>query len=350
MIQPHLSYKFPSEDTIASALERCGYEYYLPEDLFTDLINLYAHYFIEGEPVYSDKKFVVESQKEFYNKLDEFYRSLKLELYAQRNPLDSAIYTLKSLSKVINFRLLEKFDPEFDEPKELENYKEVLDKKDVLLIDDRNDIDKMDTVAEIINLSTYIADNITMRPGEDTIESTGKIVNVKDILKVKKSSLVRSDLGYKLARKDLVISKDISISKDKSVLVYLEDASISMTENRGYVISKAIQRLLAKDNREIHYYRYVSKNIECYKLKTFEDKLQCFKEDKSYYKSPCDYYSLLQLITQKYKNGHVIIATDGQDSVPLEVKTNLTFHCISPSRSISMNRFIKSTGGKYIII
>ena len=156
---------------------------------------------------------------------------------------------------------------------------------------------------------------------------------------------------FKILTKSLPVKVDINVSNDKSVLVVMEDASSSMGSNLGYTAIKALQTLLLKDSREIHYYRYAGQEVEFVSLNTIEDKLNYFSQKKEYYKSNCDYIHLFKEVLPKYKSGDVIVVTDGDDALPYKVNTNLSINFVDGSNrgnNLQMKKLCKITNGKYI--
>ena len=97
--QVHPNYIMPDRTQIEYLLEECGYEYYLPESLLFDLINIYAYHILEEDMSGALKK-VNEEQL-------EFFKSLPLNTIHIGTPAERAIYILIELSKEYNLRSFE---------------------------------------------------------------------------------------------------------------------------------------------------------------------------------------------------------------------------------------------------
>jgi len=349
MIKQHPNYRFPSEESIALALEACGYEHFMPKQLFRDLINLYAYYYLDGNLDNVKYELPSISEVEFHLQKKEFLLSLPLDHFDGENPLYKAINTLKGLVHTINFRSVESKKVEFEED-DCTNYIEELDEIDQEIFKERP-ID-MDVIARVLVLSAKFNLKLPVQMTEN-LEYTESVrmKTYADVHKANKSDLVRPDFKYKFTNRSLVIQEQLSaLEDDEEIIVYLEDASSSMLDNDGYSVSKAIQRLLCKDDRKVHYYRYVKGQVEFYKLNTLEEKIEIFSTPKNYYKKSCDYYELFNLVTTKYKKGNIIISADGEEAVPRSINTQLKFFCISRIFNLTMKNFVKRTGGKYIIV
>jgi hypothetical protein len=340
MIKNHPLYRFPNELAIQQCIEYNGYDYFLPKKLLYDLINLYCYYNLNGSIEEAiNEKFVIN---EYQNRLLIFYRSLNLDNFNDGNPLNSAIVTLKELANSINFRSIE--DGKNDFVAIADNYLEELTDQDRTLLN----IDDKELIASIIKISKKIKGSINKseKYEEDIISS--KMKNFRDVLKIKRSELVRKDFTLKLTHKNFLV-KNKEEHPTEDIIIYLEDASTSMMKKENFVLIKAVQRILCNIDKKVHYYRYFGNKTEFFELNDEESKLKEFKAERKYFKTNCDYYNLLSVFNQKYNNGEILMVTDCKDSLPNIVKTNLIFNCISRNYESGMNNFIKFTNGKYLI-
>ena len=290
-------------------------------------------------------------EQEYNDKLNEFYKGLELDFYDGDTPLYKAIYTLKELSKTVNLRKLENFDKGFEEEDNDDNYVIPITENDRKIFKIKEVELDQELIAEILQLSHQLDSQLPIKAGECQSKATNKrIKKYKDIIKTKKTNLIRPDFEFKLASKSLIIVDEIKKSLEEDILIILEDASSSMEENNGYLVTKAIQSMLLKDDRKVHYYRYVGRSIEFKELNTLEDKLIEFSKDKKFTPHVCDYKLLFSTINNKYPKGNVIIITDGRDYVPKGKKVKLKYNCIGPSGNPSMETYIKRSGGRYITV
>tara|TARA_B110000037_G_scaffold85913_1_gene101893 strand:- start:3314 stop:4354 length:1041 start_codon:yes stop_codon:yes gene_type:complete len=346
-----MTHKPNSKDYVETVMEDCGYNYYMPWGLFEDLVKLHICNGLR-RPI-SDinilPKFIPEGKKEYYLKLQGLYASLDYDDYVGHTPVHKAFDTLKRLSETINFRSAEDQEEDFLEP--TENYVEVIESEDKEILVKNSDTLNSEEIAKIIKLSCKVRTSLPKK-SEDTIvkKVNSKMKSYSDLKKSRRSSMIRPDFKQKFAGLKLVVSSKTSESSNEDAFIYLEDASSSMIDNKGLIISKAIQLALLKDPRPVHYYRYAGQSTESYILNTKEEKIKCFSAKKKYKPYNCDYNSLIDLMNKVYNRGNVIISTDGNDYVPKNKSTKLVYNCVGIKSNIEMRSFVLSTGGKYFTV
>ncbi len=316
----HPSFSYPDNKTILENIDRYGYNYYFPKNIFNDLLNVCSHYFIDGN---IENCFKGNYSLAFNIKLVELLKSIDLSIYLVHSPIEMAIMVLEDLSKIYDLRKLddlEDIEPEFMEPDNFVSEPDDIDKD--LLID--RDIDK-DLIAEVLKRSLLIPQSF-----RKTKEVSNKRTNMKSIsemLSTSKKEWVRPDFKYKLFTKTLKVNSSLKANNDKVVLL-LEDATSSMAENEGRVIAHICYKLLMEDDRIIHHYRYHGQSVEFKELKTYSDKLNQFRTDKDYYKEDNNYSYILKKILSNYESGEAIIISDGEDHVP-PLKFKVKINCLS---------------------
>jgi len=354
LTREHQNYNKPSEEYISDKLDFLGYEDYFPEKLFGELLNFCAHYMFErdaNKALLNPHEFVGDMV--FVWKAYHFFSSLQFEFYfSNQTPVEMAVHILKDLSEKIDFRKFECEEDDFQSELVIGgNDKFIISEEDKVYFDAMGTVITPENIKKILAYSAVLSSNLPIK-GEDNVVTKRKRLNqVKDFLTSNKSEWVRPLFNYKVLTKSLPVRIKDYVSEEEDVIVLLEDASSSMGSNLGYLITKTVQRLLLEDTRILHYYRYAGTDIEFYELKTLNDKINCFKEEKPFYRANCDYRHLFKEVLYKYTRGDLVIITDGQDNVPA-INTSLRIHCIecSGSSNIDMKQLCKSTNGKHILI
>jgi len=339
-------YGGPNGHSVERALERCGYNYYVPMEILKDLVCLCAHHMMRG---HTGGAFVDNPRLRtpFEQELINFYTTLKIDLYFGTSPLHRAIFILKDLSTKVNLRKMEMGIEAFASESEHNNYVEEISVDGLNVMTGDRDVDS-DEIAEILKLSVSLFSQLNIGDNQKPFISLERIKNFTNIFKVKKSSLVRPDFNYKLINKQLMVENTIYVPEGKPI-VYLEDSSSSMLENKGYTISKAIQYLLMKSPAPVHYYRYAAGDLEFYELNNIADKITCFSASKKHYVTDCDYEAIFKLISSKYSEGSVILLTDGDDYIPHVDLGSMVFNVITTVQSVDTKSLAKRTGGKFIL-
>lgn len=340
------NYKEPSKEDIKRALERCGYEYYLPTNLLLDLIILSSYFFIDGS---TEKAltYKVNPDNEFEVKKYEFYASLNLDLYPGLNPLEKAIFTLKGLSKIIDFRRFENRGLSFQ--RKVSNFKKELSEVERIYFNEFDDINQHD-LAQIVSLSMFLEDNIKVGNKKQESELTlQKMDKPTEFLRTAKTNLVKPDFKLKLLKRNLRVFKTQKPISEEKALIFLEDVTNSMTQNKGYLISQAVKSLLIQDNRIVHHYQFAGDYITYEKLEKKEDKIKKFTTPNTYFDRRNNYTLLIDYINSQHKNGNVLLASDGNDYVSYK-PTNLKYFYIGTVHNQDMKNFIKQTRGKYLLL
>ena len=346
MIKAHSTYMMPTDRELSKAINYVGYGYYIPPKLFADLVSLYSHHMITGNT--GNHFTVVDNPTTYIEKKNALYNMLDYDYYKGESPLHKALYTLKDLSQIINMRSFENEEDNFEQG--FDNYVESPDDTDELILTTGEEGIDPDNIAYIMRLVGPLRKNLRLgRPSEETETTRGRMKTFKDVFSARKSDLVKPDFKHKLINKKLIVGSDAVTGNEEPVIIYLEDASHSMQEDNGLIISKAVQILITKDSRPVHYYRYVDTMIEFFSAETVEEKIDIFSASKKYLKGGCDYDTLFKMINEKYKSGDVIISTDGKDHVPRYKHSNLTFNCVGV-KSDSMAQYVKASGGIYLTI
>jgi len=342
MVKAHPNYRTPTDADIQEAIEFCGYEYYLPRQIFLDLVALYSRHMM-GENI----KDYLKDKLDDKPIVKEFYTTLSYDYFMGSTPLSKALFTLKELSKEVNFRSLEKGR----DPSKLDgNYIKEPDETSSLIMSESETELEHEEQARLMKFIMDFKGSLPMKiDNSSTSILKAKMKVYKDMFRVDKSYLVRPDFNFKLVNKRLIVDKEFDKDEDDDILIYLEDASSSMSYGDNFVASKAIQKLICDDPRTVHYYRFSNK-IELYELKSFEEKIKVFSQEKQYYKTQCDYIALIKMLNDKYSKGDVIISTDGEDVIPSTLNSPLTLYAVTHSRNNNLSMVCRRTGGKYLVI
>jgi hypothetical protein len=341
------NYKTPSLEDIERAVESCGYEYYLPMNLLEDLIVLCSFQMLGKTITSAYSKHMMESEDPFVVSLLGFYNSLRFDDYKGTNPLEKSLFMLSKLSEEIDFRKIESKEPDFQ--REVKNFKEELDEVDEIFFEKScGELDNVD-MASVISLSSLFNSKFGFKFSQKLTKTRSRMKSYSDFMRSSKVNLIRPDFLNKLVKKSLIVDKDMPDKSNEEILIYLEDGTNSMTKNKGYLIAQAVKRLLLKDVRKVHYYRFYGQNIFFEELNTFEEKLSSFASEQKYYDLKNDYSFLIDFINKKYPSGNVFMVTDGNDYVNT-VDTGLTYHFLGVENNLNMRNFVKSTGGKYLIL
>lgn len=331
----HPNYIIPDIIQIEYLLEECGYEYYLPKSLLFDLINIYTYHILE-----EDMSGALKKMKEEHL---EFFNSLPLNTIHIGTPAERAIYMLIELSKEYNLR-------SFEEEGSVEEYEDNCNLVEEL--DDRDEGDDQYS-DEIMNKILLLCNKLETKCHFKTSSSEEKdferMKQYKDLMNVRKSELVRPDFEMKLANKSLTIEAGNETTVDE-VLIFIDDISASMIANEGYLVSKAIKRMLCNDVREIHYFK-LGRIVELEKWFTREDKLAGYKDSFNYLNGSTDFTGLKKkLLLQNYTKAEIIIFTDGED-VPNESSLpagKITTFSLNYNQKLA--NICKSTGGSFITL
>lgn len=312
-----------------------GYSGYLPEVLLHDLINVYT-YLELGE----DINMALEDDIEF--NIKEFLLSLPFSFFVGNTPIELAIDTLKQLTLEYNLRSLNNGNIERLHDIS-ENSLFTLDDRDEVIFPDKTlDID----YDKIIKLGVKLTKELKLK-----VKSSGD-VNIQmssysDVIKVRKSKLLRPDFKIKLATKSFGI-KGYFQEEIEDVLIFIEDCSESMVKGDGFNLVKSLQREMVNDIRKIHYYKHFGYSIEYKELDSRESKLEHFSKVHTPHNYILDFDIVFKEL-YKYKKGDIVIVTDGKDFLPsYEGNLKLNFICLEGDNRI--NNICKSSGGKMIII
>jgi len=342
------NYREPSKEDIERALERCGYEYYLPLKLLDELIILSSYHLLDYPIESAFDSVLLNSEEEFDVNRLEFYRSLNFDSYSGNNPLEKAIFTLKSLSQDIDFRGYESGKHDFQ--RKVENFKRELDEVDRVFFKEMDNGIDDESVSLVVSLGALLEESIRVGvKAKGYTHEVKKIDRYSDYIRSSKASMVRPDFLVKLMKKSIRAPKKVEVKSGHKIIIYLEDVTNSMTQNKGYIIANTIKKLMLKDKRVVHYYQFAGDHIVFQKLENYDEKFKAFTEPISYYDRKNDYPVLIRYINSIYKNGDVILATDGNDYVGL-METNLVYHYLGTIHNQDMKNFVKRTGGKYLLL
>lgn len=349
--QEHSSYKVPTKEEIIILMEYCGYTGYFPDHIFYELVNLITWHATTGYYRLGFSCFR-KGPKEQYDKFIEFYDSIQWEFYCSYKlaPAATALVILRDLSETVNLRKLNSQEIDFVEDcdnlefiisEEEQEYFDKIDSKKSYEID----------VQRVLKFSALLNTVLPVKKeGDNVTRIQTHLKRVKDVLKARKSSFVRPTFKIDVLMKKLPITEIKPESEEQEIVVFMEDASSSMMNNNGYLLGRAVQKLLLEDPRIVHYYRFVGQSIQFFELNTTAEKLECFTMDHPYYKSNCDYRHLFKNVLPIYNGGNIIIVTDSQDNIPRKVDTSMKIFCLDASArtSIDMKRLCKLTNGKYL--
>ena len=349
------NYIEPSIYEVDFIVEDVCYEGYLPINIFRDLTNMCYMYNKEGHWSSALRPVKQSDSKDFFVYI-EFYESLDFDFYCSINdtPARTAMSIIIDLSKTVNLRKMEEGDATFNVKPDISNYKHgvsgISESYHKVIAGDNYKA----SAQEILNYADVLMNTLPLKNklSSSLVKAPKKMSTISDVIKVKKSEFVKPTFTYNLLMKKLITVKSKPDQENSDVIVYLEDATTSMTKGKGYTLSRAVQGLLLEDSREVHYYRYSGDNVECFVLKSSKEKLECFTQEHLYHTEGCDYESLLKSVLTKYTVGNVIIVTDAQDNIPRYFKTSMKIFCIdtSDTKSLSMRSLCRSTGGKYLKI
>ena len=335
--QVHPNYIIPDIIQIKYLLEECGYEYYLPKSLLFDLINIFTYHILEENMSLAIKK-VNEEQLSFFN-------SLPLETIHIGTPAERAIYMLIELSKEYNLRTFEKKGT-VREYEDNCNLIEELDDRDVIA-DEEN---SAEVINKILSLCNKLETKCNFKASSSEEKELKRMKQYKDLMSVRKSEMVRPDFGMKLANKSLNIEVGTDIIVDE-VLIFVDDTSASMIKNGGYLVSKAIKRVLCNDVRDVHYYK-LARSVKVEKWTSREEKIAGYQDSFTYLNSNSDFRGLRkELEQQNYNKAEIVMFTDGED-IP---NTNtfpkgLTITVFSLNYNQKLANICKSTGGSFITL
>ncbi len=314
--------------------EQFGYDCYLPERLFHDLVNIFTY-----QLLYDDYKLAYNENTSPV--MREFFDSIDFSWAIGNTPVEMAIDLLKILSETYNLRKLDK-----GEVKELETINE----NSFVKLDDRDEFEDNEEIDidynKILKLSMKLGDKLELQKGSgDSIRK--QMSGYGDITRVKKSQLMRPDFNIKLALRNFIVKEKVDEVQEE-ILVYIEDGSSSMGRNNGYIMAKAMRRELCNDRRTIHYYRHMGYELEFYELKAREEKIECFNSTKEYHKYILDFKFLFRNLT-KYSKGDIIIVTDGKDYVP-KYTGKLRLNYVGTYEDDRIRSMCYKSGGNFIVI
>lgn len=321
---------------IENMCDYLGYTGYIPEVLLHDLINVYTYLGIEGS---IENAFIDDSKDK---ELKEFLRTLSYEYFIGNTPVELAIDTLKQLTLEYNLRQLDDGIIENIRCKSENNLLDMDDRDKILSVSEDLIID----YNNILKLSVKLAKSLKLKViGSGSVKS--KMSGYSDVIKIRKSKLMRPDFNLKLATKSFNVKSSLE-EDNEDVIIFIEDCSESMGKGNGYNLVKALQREMVNDVRKIHYYRHFGYSIEYKELYSREDKLIAFSSKVSHHNYVLDYNLVFKEIV-KYSKGDIIIVTDGKDFLPnYKGNLNLNFVCLKGNRRV--NNICKSSGGKMIIV
>lgn len=348
----HPNYIRPTNSEILDILDLYLYTEYFPRDIFQELLNLVLYQLLDNSYKLSYLPFI-SVDEDIKLKYLEFFNSLQWEFYCSLNlpPTETVIRILKDLSETVDLRKFNNLNVDFNLC-EVDNSEFQVKQEEEIFFNSVLDKETYNIDVQIVlKYVSFLNNGLTfLNKGNDNTKVKTRLKSCKDILKARKSSFIKPTFMIDVLTKKLPITDIVNISSDKEVLVYMEDASSSMLKNNGYLLSKAVQKVLMEDSRVIHFYRFVGEDIQFFELTSLEDKLACFTKEHPYHKGNCNYTYTFNKILPNYNGGKVIIVTDSQDNIPKSLNTGSQLYCldISNKLSVDMKRLCKLTNGKYI--
>lgn len=337
------SFKFPNQPDfdydIELLREKYGYDYYLPESILEDLLNLSVYYAFERS--INNGLMIKQTNLDFIN----LYKSLDFSVHEGESYIDTAFNILKYLASNYNLRKLDNNDLEYivDEHDIYCNFKEELKEVDHVYFD--NKIDPK-IYNEIIVLTNKLKDSLKEITNNSKLKVKKFIDNKSKVFKSKKSNIVQPTFKSKLALNTLKIKDE---NPDKTKLVVIQDMSFSMGKDSNLKIYKPLQRLLYDIDIDIDYYKTINHKILSFELYDKESKLNCFK-DKNYYVGKLNNNKVKEII-DRYSETNIILCTDGLDFIKnnLNLGSNKLF-AITTNFNKNLKNLCEKSGGKNIIL
>lgn len=303
---------------------------YVSKKVLKLLFNIFSWIYLEDKLL--NKAYIITN-----NKLKELFDSFNLHNFKGDSIYYSAILFYILLSKLVDIRALEK--GEIAKVKDTNSNKLLHGKS--FSFDSLYDIYK--------NADADLSDNLLLFdsifiPNNDkevrNIKSFGEIVNVNSF-----SSLVRPDLHYKLATKQLLVKVEKEEYNKTPIVYVLQDATYSMErfQEQLKVLKAFILDRSFSNNYDINWLE-VTTYIRSEKLYT---KKELDKIDFSFNFYGSKVNTELILTDKRFENKKVIIITDGTDNF------NFKFNTVTTDINIitfSENKFIKNkilNYGKY---
>jgi hypothetical protein len=314
------------------------YDFYLPDQIFSDLINLCSFYYIDGN---INNAFNDIYLNQFKTNLKNLYLKINYGYFQSNNIIKMSLNILEDLSKTVNLRKLNSEISSFYENESLSNFKEEI-KSDLKFL--FHDLD-YSNIIKLLKLKNQIKSNLHLK-SNNLIESS-KMKNISQINKIKKSQIKRPNFISKLSKKDFYFKNN---SKNKEIIIIMEDCSNSMSEELKNLICKAIKLIILDIEKEIHYFEYSGSLIKKYILSSNEEKIEFINKPKKYYNFNNNYSFILNKILNDYNKGEVFIITDGNDFLPEDFKCSLKINSIITRPSKSFLDLSKKHNGKSIII
>lgn len=316
--------------------EDIGYNFYFPEIIYFDLINLisYHRYSCFSDAIIQD------------NEVTKFYKSFStsfFNLYNNETLSYAAMYMLKDLAQTTSLKALENNEVETTEAKN--NYLLSLSDRELTFLEE--EINNQQDLTEIIKHCLKF--EMSFINTENRVQRKCLIRNYGEITKIRKIEFVKPLFYSKLVSKNLFVNKINDIKEPKYSLVFIEDKSESMQQSNVFNILKALQLMMLRSNLTIHYYYFAGFKLIYKKLETIEEKLEHFKNNQ-YYLNNCNYNHLFSELSKKHKNENILLFTDGKDSINLK-SLNFIFNCINVNRrDFILKDLCKINNGKYISI
>lgn len=331
-------YKYPSREEVENAFINVDYLYYVPYDLFIDLISIYC-YSLDNKKVIWDRS----KDDDFSKKYKEFLESIDFSCYYGTTPLMKCINIIRELQKEINFRSIE-LEEDFET--EAFNFKEDITEEEYVEIKSIFNVDNDDVIAQILNFTSDINLNSGVKPSDLIDVVVQKAEKFTDIFRKNKSFLVKPNFKAKLYEKSFYVEKEGNPSNIDDCLIIIEDASKSMSENSQLIFNSRYAALNFKGT--VHLYRISDDIIEFKSFNDRESKVNYFKEDIIFKVGNCD-YNLVKEIMGNYKDGQVILVTDGENNIP-NINTKVKINCVTNKINPSLKNLCKKTKGKYLML
>jgi len=344
MIEKPVNYIYPCDTRISIVSEFLGYNFYLPEKLLKDICYLAVYHMSNSPAVYK----TIYNKSSFQVKYCDLLESINFKSYTGNTPLELAISVLLKLQESYSFRSIDEENENF-RGNDL-NYKENVSQEDVEYIQMLSSTKESREISEILNMSVITRTIFGSGKENDIVQCDTNIANLKDLLKLRKSELVKPLFKKKLLMKEFTVIKDTIQPLDKNVLVYLEDASYSMSHNKEIIAS--VKFALTKLNKVVHYIRFTDKILSSEVLTSVEEKVAAFTQPSlnKFYKVSCNYYELFENLSKYHESGDILLVTDTENQIPIEINKKFKLNCVTNKNNVFMKNLVKTTNGKYILL
>jgi len=333
-------YKYPSKEEIEFAFDSIDYNFYIPHFLFLDIISLFCYKSHRKEIVWNKLE-----NTEFNIKYKQFLNSIDFDLYPGYTPLNKTINIIRELQKEVNFRSLENMELNFDEVEKF-NFKQDISEDYYKEVKSTFSIISDEFLAVVLNLSSEISLVTGTKSKSDVVIDSVRAESVKDFFLNNKSFFIKPNFLIKLYEKSFNVEKESEYFNLGESLIIVEDASDSMSENLEIITSVRHSALTFEG--PVHIYRILNSIVEVEILNNKREKIDYFSKPILFKKGNCNYL-LLKDILKKYDKGHLLLCTDGENSIP-NIKTKITINCITNKINNSLRSLCLNTRGKYIII